>query len=59
MLEAIRNKVLFLCTVTGYMWVGWLCAMDATWYWIITVLLITSIAHIANVHFEAKRRNND
>ena len=51
-MKTLRNKFLHVGTVMGYMWCGWLCATNEPWYWIITVLMLTSIVHTAGVYFE-------
>lgn len=53
-MRALRNKFMHVGTVMGYMWCGWLCAMDEAWYWIVLVLAMTAVVHVAGIHFEVE-----
>ena len=51
-MDRLRKNIFHVATVMGYMWTGWLCAVDERWYWIIAVLLLSTVVHVYGIHTE-------
>lgn len=58
-MRKFREAFLHVATVIGYMWAGWLCAMNEKWYWIILVIGWTSIVHSARIVASIKNDKED
>lgn len=58
-MRKFREAFLHVATVIGYMWVGWLTATNEKWYWILTVLILTAVVHVAGIEASIKNSKED